>query len=127
MNWTDDRVELLKKLWSDGCSASQIAAELGYITRNSVIGKIHRLGLSGRGRGPKEGDIAAARVKTGAAAKFRFCATNNIKPWQPVEPLAPAPPETPMKKLAAKLPTSCSLMELTSDKCHFPIGNPQEK
>ena len=40
MNWTDDRVELLKKLWGDGLSASQIAGELGGITRNSVIGKV---------------------------------------------------------------------------------------
>ena len=48
MTWTDERVELLKKLWADGLSASQIAAELGGITRNAVIGKVHRLGLSGR-------------------------------------------------------------------------------
>lgn len=46
--WTDERVEQLKKLWSDGLSASQIAAQLGGITRNAVIGKVHRLGLSGR-------------------------------------------------------------------------------
>ena len=46
--WTDERVEQLKKLWSDGLSASQIAAELGNVTRNAVIGKVHRLGLSGR-------------------------------------------------------------------------------
>ena len=52
MNWTDDRVELLKKLWNDGLSASQIAAELGGISRNSVIGKVHRLGLSGPGEEP---------------------------------------------------------------------------
>ena len=48
--WTDDRVELLKKLWADGLSASQIAGELGGITRNAVIGKVHRLGLSGRAK-----------------------------------------------------------------------------
>ncbi len=48
--WTDERVELLKKLWSDGLSASQIAAELGNVTRNAVIGKVHRLGLSGRAK-----------------------------------------------------------------------------
>src|ERR1700730_9170410 len=48
MIWTDERVELLKKLWADGLSASQIAAELGGISRNSVIGKVHRIGLSGR-------------------------------------------------------------------------------
>src|SRR4026209_1467277 len=52
MSWTDERVELLKKLWADGLSASQIAAELGGITRNAVIGKVHRLGLSGRAKSP---------------------------------------------------------------------------
>ena len=50
--WTDERVELLKKLWNDGLSASQIAAELGNVTRNAVIGKVHRLGLSGRAKSP---------------------------------------------------------------------------
>jgi GcrA cell cycle regulator len=49
--WTEERVERLKKLWSDGLSASQIAAELGGgVTRNAVIGKVHRLGLRGRAR-----------------------------------------------------------------------------
>ena len=48
--WTDERVELLKKLWNDGLSASQIAAELGGITRNAVIGKVHRLKLSTRAK-----------------------------------------------------------------------------
>jgi GcrA cell cycle regulator len=52
MTWTDERVEMLKKLWTDGLSASQIAAELGGITRNAVIGKVHRLGLSGRAKSP---------------------------------------------------------------------------
>ena len=50
MTWTDERVELLKKLWADGLSASRIAAELGGVSRNSVIGKVHRLGLSGRAK-----------------------------------------------------------------------------
>src|SRR5476651_1425507 len=48
MGWTDERVEVLKKLWLDGHSASQIAKQLGGVTRNAVIGKVHRLGLSGR-------------------------------------------------------------------------------
>ena len=52
MSWTDERVELLKKLWADGLSASQIANELGSVTRNAVIGKVHRLGLSGRAKSP---------------------------------------------------------------------------
>jgi GcrA cell cycle regulator len=52
ITWTDDRVEQLKKLWEAGLSASQIAAELGNVTRNAVIGKVHRLGLSGRAKSP---------------------------------------------------------------------------
>src|SRR5579862_8446583 len=48
MGWTEERVEILKKLWLDGLSASQIAKQLGGATRNAVIGKVHRLGLSGR-------------------------------------------------------------------------------
>ena len=48
MAWTDDRVETLKKMWGEGQSASQIAKELGGVTRNAVIGKVHRLGLSNR-------------------------------------------------------------------------------
>lgn len=49
--WSEDRVEQLKKLWEAGLSASQIAAEIGAVSRNAVIGKIHRLGLSGRTKG----------------------------------------------------------------------------
>ena len=52
MSWTDERVETLKKMWSDGQSASQIAKELGGVTRNAVIGKVHRLGLSNRTGAP---------------------------------------------------------------------------
>ena len=48
MAWTDDRVETLKRMWGEGASASQIAKELGGVTRNAVIGKVHRLGLSNR-------------------------------------------------------------------------------
>ena len=44
MSWTDERVETLKKMWAEGQSASQIAKELGGVTRNAVIGKVHRLG-----------------------------------------------------------------------------------
>src|SRR4051794_33937208 len=60
--WTDERVELLRKLWIDGLSASQIAAELGNVTRNAVIGKVHRLGLSGRAKDVKAA-TGAPRVR----------------------------------------------------------------
>jgi GcrA cell cycle regulator len=49
MSWTDERVETLRRMWLEGQSASQIAKELGGVTRNAVIGKVHRLGLSNRG------------------------------------------------------------------------------
>lgn len=66
MSWTDERVELLKKLWGDGLSASQIAAQLGGVSRNAVIGKVHRLKLSGRAKSissnaPKTKRTAAPR------------------------------------------------------------------
>jgi GcrA cell cycle regulator len=58
MSWTDERVETLKRMWAEGASASQIAKELGQVTRNAVIGKVHRLGLSNRvvpGGRPEDG------------------------------------------------------------------------
>lgn len=54
MSWTDERVETLKRMWAEGQSASQIAKELGGVTRNAVIGKVHRLGLSNRVEGEEQ-------------------------------------------------------------------------
>lgn len=70
MSWTEERIELLTRLWGEGRSASQIAAELGGVTRNAVIGKVHRLKLDNR---PKTGsddgmaDLAPAMVAAAAA------------------------------------------------------------
>lgn len=62
MSWTDERVERLSTLWLEGRSASQIAAELGEgVSRNAVIGKVHRLGLSGRAVPPT--DAAPPRIR----------------------------------------------------------------
>ena len=63
MAWTEDRVEMLKQLWTDGLSASQIARKMGGVTRNAVIGKVHRLGLSGRATPAR---VSTARVSAGA-------------------------------------------------------------
>ena len=76
MIWTDERVELLKKLWSDGLSASQIAAELGGITRNAVIGKVHRLGLSGRAKSPSSSRAAPAQAALAVAHAARAAAVD---------------------------------------------------
>ena len=71
MAWTDERVEMLKKLWADGLSASQIARKMGGVTRNAVIGKVHRLGLSGR--------ATPARVSTAHQYGQRAHAAINAK------------------------------------------------
>ena len=82
MGWNDERVEQLKKLWSEGLSASQIASRLGGVTRNAVIGKVHRLGLSGRAttsrmksHRPRPRAAAAAAAKR--MAKSRFATPGN--------------------------------------------------
>jgi GcrA cell cycle regulator len=56
MSWTDERIERLKKMWHDGATASQIADELGGVSRNAVIGKAHRLGLEQRPSPVKPGE-----------------------------------------------------------------------
>src|SRR5580700_2118654 len=53
MSWTDDRIDQLKSLWTEGLSASHIAKVMGGISRNAVIGKVHRLGLAGRAGAPR--------------------------------------------------------------------------
>jgi GcrA cell cycle regulator len=89
MSWTDERVELLKKMWTEGQSASQIAKELGGVTRNAVIGKVHRLGLSNR---------------AGAGAAPSAPAASPAKPAAKEKPAAPAAPKAarPEPKAAAK-------------------------
>ncbi|APX15348.1 GcrA cell cycle regulator [Phaeobacter inhibens] len=96
MSWTDERVELLKKMWGEGQSASQIAKELGGVTRNAVIGKVHRLGLSNRNSGtakpaaePKEKPAAAPKPAPAAAAT----APAKPKPQPKTEPARPVTPE----------------------------------
>jgi GcrA cell cycle regulator len=83
MAWTDDRVDTLKRMWGEGASASQIAKELGGVTRNAVIGKVHRLGLSNRNIDDK---TAPAEAKPAAAPKA-------AKPKAKPEPAAKPAPE----------------------------------
>ena len=89
MSWTDERVELLKKMWGEGQSASQIAKELGGVTRNAVIGKVHRLGLSNRATG---GSKAAEPKEKPAAAAAAPKPAPKPKPQPKTEPARPATP-----------------------------------
>src|SRR3712207_8126405 len=70
MSWTDERIERLKELWSKGITASQIADELGGVSRNAVIGKAHRLGLQSRPSPvkPNEGEAEAETAPAAAEA-----------------------------------------------------------
>ena len=93
MSWTDERVELLKKMWAEGNSASQIAKELGAVTRNAVIGKVHRLGLSSRtaDTGATEAPAEAPAPSAPPAEAPRAKAPPS-EPRRPAEPEAEAPP-----------------------------------
>jgi GcrA cell cycle regulator len=125
MSWNDERVELLRKLWNDGLSASQIAAQLGGITRNAVIGKVHRLGLSGRAKSPSSSvpRIRKPRVSTGGGVmrpRKRFSGNNALSPdyardaGVDLDPLANVVPIGPR----------VSITELNENTCRWPVGDP---
>jgi GcrA cell cycle regulator len=122
MSWTDERVELLKKLWSDGLSASQIAAELGGITRNAVIGKVHRLGLSGRA---KSASSAAPRPRKARSPMMRIGRASirgNTALAHAYEMEAEATPE--LIENIIPIGQRRTILELTEQTCHWPIGDP---
>ncbi len=127
--WTDERVELLKKLWADGLSASQIAGELGGITRNAVIGKVHRLGLSGRAKAPSS--AAPRQRKPRAPSAFRSARpvtrgntalARHALAFLDVEP--EAEPEPELLDNIIPIGQRCSILQLTDATCHWPIGDP---
>ncbi len=102
MSWTDERVETLKKMWGEGQSASQIAKELGGVTRNAVIGKVHRLGLSNRVGGAPEQAKAKpadpAPKSEGRPAAAKSAKTDAKSAAQRAEPAPAAPQATPGRK-----------------------------
>lgn len=97
MSWTDDRVDLLKAMWNEGKSASQIAKELGGVTRNAVIGKVHRLGLSNRAGGPERAEEAVVAVEPPSPPPpaAEPAAAPAEKPAAPPEPVAETPAAAP--------------------------------
>ena len=144
MSWTDERVETLKKMWGEGQSASQIAKELGGVTRNAVIGKVHRLGLSNRAGGSR----AAPAAKAKAPVKEKPAKVEAAKPQTesaspPPTPITrkaiipagqPLPPQPSANEISPEALASVrevekkakkiSLMELTERTCKWPIGDP---
>ena len=139
MNWTDDRVEMLKKLWADGLSASQIAAQLGGVSRNAVIGKVHRLNLPGRA---KSGGQAKARTKRTTSAprapNYASRTTTTAGPSRPMgrtsgsaalqtdtEAVAYQHIETrPIEDVVVPISRRLVLVQLTEKTCKWPLGDP---
>jgi GcrA cell cycle regulator len=125
--WTEERVELLKRLWSEGLSASRIAAEMGGVTRNAVIGKVHRLGLSGRGKTntpaqqrprkprPQAAPVPLARPIRGNVA---------LLPVPAPAPVAPEPAVQLDEEVVVPLSQRVTIMELRESMCRWPLGDP---
>lgn len=117
--WTDTRVELLKKLWADGLSAAQIANELGGVTRNGVIGKVHRLGLSGRARPsslsswPRK---ARSTKHVSHVPRSRFRGNTALAfEYEPVP--EPELIEIPVEQRK-------TLLQINEHTCRWPVGDP---
>ncbi len=119
MGWTDERVELLKKLWADGLSASQIAAELGGITRNAVIGKVHRLGLSGRAKSPSSTTPRPRKPRSSGMLRVSRPAVRGNTALAYEYDMEPEPElvEIPMEQRK-------TLLQLNEHTCRWPIGDP---
>jgi GcrA cell cycle regulator len=129
MSWNDERVETLKKLWSDGLSASQIAGRLGGVTRNAVIGKVHRLGLAGRATTSRM-KTHRTRVRSQATARRLGKSRPPLSMGNPVlrnlyladtEPYVP-----PAEELVIPLNERKYIQTLTETCCRWPIGDPQQ-
>src|SRR5215472_6739803 len=89
MEWNEERIEALTRLWREGLSASQVARQLGGISRSAVIGKVHRLGIAGRdapSRPRNTGGRPSGRVRASAGGQVRR---------QPAPPRTPRPPALP--------------------------------
>jgi GcrA cell cycle regulator len=124
--WTDEKVELLRQLWLDGKSASQIAGELGDgVTRNAVIGKVHRLGLSGR---VKTSAPAAPRVRQRPAGPrpaprsggaFRGNTALALARDTQIE----AEPEF-REDVVIPMSLRVTIVELREAMCRWPLGDP---
>jgi GcrA cell cycle regulator len=121
MSWTDERVELLKKLWADGLSASQIAGQLGGVTRNAVIGKVHRLGLSGRGQ-PTSSIKRQRRTHSTGMRRVRQMITVGNLALKPDE--LTHVESRPRRDVVVPIARKLSIFQLTERTCKWPIGDP---
>jgi GcrA cell cycle regulator len=123
MTWTDERVELLKKLWADGLSASQIAAQLGNITRNAVIGKVHRLGLSGRAKSPSSSVPRPRKPRAASMLRISRPSIRGNTALALAYDVELEPEPVPYDNVIP-LGQRRTLLELNEATCRWPIGDP---
>lgn len=121
-SWTGERIDQLKQLWASGLSCSQIASELGGVTRNAVIGKVHRLGLSGREKKSLLNLQRRGPRKPLGPRKPKFKVFSQPPIPEEFEILdAPS-----IDDMAIPLEQRKTLYELNENTCRFPIGDPQK-
>jgi GcrA cell cycle regulator len=118
MGWTEERVTLLRKLWAEGLSASQIAKQLTGVTRNAVIGKVHRLGLAGRATPsrPAKRPVRAQRPRIIGPTAPRMRPPSLV-------PAVIIPHLEPLRDANGRAATVLTINEST---CKFPIGDPND-
>lgn len=124
MSWTDERVTLLEKLWGEGHTAAEIAKQLGGITRNAVIGKAHRMKLSGR-VSPIQQNKKSANSNVDRKPKK----TVKAKPRISILPKADKVEALPKQNVEVKKKSKeklFDLMDLQPRMCRWPSGDPQE-
>ncbi|MGI9401070.1 MAG: GcrA family cell cycle regulator [Rhizobiaceae bacterium] len=128
MSWTDERVAQLTKLWADGLSASQIAAELGGVTRNAVIGKVHRLGLSGRAKSSSQSSASRPKRQprvngfSSRSPRSGQRALNNVS--LKISTATETNRALIEEDIEAPKPLKIALTELTEKTCKWPLGDP---
>lgn len=118
--WTDERVARLKELWSAGWSASQIAADLGFVTRNAVCGKIDRLGLSGIKRSQK---VMAARAPVIRRTGDHLARVQRIVQARSAVDAVIRPEPFVVQDIPHVSPRHIGLMELSDSTCKWPFGD----
>lgn len=118
MGWNDERVATLRKLWAEGLSASQIAKQLGGVTRNAVIGKVHRLGLAGRATPsrPAKRPVRTARPRLVGPSAPRLRPASSM----------PAHTAPELEPLRFENGATASVLTLNESMCKYPIGDPSE-
>jgi GcrA cell cycle regulator len=123
MEWSTERIEQLRSLWHDGLSASQIATHLGGITRNAVIGKAHRLGLTGRPSPIKNRAVGVVRPRPPRRPRVEQVAAPRIAVAAPPPPRQVEPP--PQRYVEMEDVPGATILTLTDRICKWPIGDPR--